>query len=407
MDKKSLYLCLILFVVSMLFGLGICVIVDTFNDEELKEENSKEFTDDDQIEDENNIDVSSKDEEKTATDAYEKVVHYSGDYVDLSSYIIEFDNKEENKDKLLTLVVDVIKLDEKEYKLSFKNHPQNCGNLNDYKGYNEFYINNKLIYTQNNQACYLERVQYLTIIDNKYIGITYEGQTGNYIKVYDKDIKLVDTFRYKDIEIKNGEIVYSEFVDDTGCYLNYFGYDIVNGNITKVFKKNVKNTECNQITGEGCDCDKSKKDGINFDLKNEKEKYIFDKLTLNFKGVKTGDINNEDSYQYTLDVVLGGKNIDSSIFGNKDKKIIWSSNYAALFKVVDIDNYYVLISHIAKQNDGSYVLVIDKEGNIVKTFEDVSVVINKEKLELKITDCESNNMTSKCPLNVYSLRDFK
>ena len=35
--------------------------------------------------------------------------------------------------------------------------------------YNEFYINDKLIYSQNNQACYLERIQYLTIIDNKYI----------------------------------------------------------------------------------------------------------------------------------------------------------------------------------------------------------------------------------------------
>ena len=123
---------------------------------------------------EDNTDNSSDNEDEPATEVYEKIVHYSGDYVDLSSYIIEFDNNEQNKDKLLTLVVDNIKLDGKKYKFSFKNHPQNCLLDYDYmkEEYNEFYINDKMIYKQNNQACYLERAYYITIIEGKYIGIT-------------------------------------------------------------------------------------------------------------------------------------------------------------------------------------------------------------------------------------------
>ena len=410
MDKKSLYLCLILFVSSILLGYISCFVVDSFMDDEIvKEDNDIEENNDDLLDNNNeNSDEPLVEEEKPATEIYEKLVHYSAEYVDLASYIVDFDIDEDKNGKLLNLVVDGIKLDGKDYTFSFKNHPKNCGDINNYEeyNYNQFYINDKLIYAQNNQGCYLEGIQYITIIDNSYIVLIYTRQGNDYMKIYDKDINLVDTVEYVNIEIKKDEIIYSEYSDNDGCYLNYFKYDIVNGNIINEFKKNVKNTECNEMTGAGCNCDNGENDGIKFDLRNENETYVFDKLTLNFNGIKTGSINNRDSYRYTLDILLDDKKIETNLFTNKDNRVIWSKDYAASFKFVDVGDYYILVSFIAKQNDGNYVLVMDKEGNIVRTFEDVSIVIDKKNLELKVTDCESDSITSSCSSKVYSLNGF-
>ena len=81
----------------------------------------------------------------------------------------------------------------------------------------------------------------------------------------------------------------------------------------------------------------------------------------------------------------------------------WMSHWWNIFFIF-FNNYYILISSIAVQNGGEYVLVMDKEGNVVKTFENVLIVIDKNNSELKVTDCKSISLTSICPSKTYSLK---
>lgn len=417
MDKKSLWICLGLFVVSLVVGYGAFSFVLMFSNEE-----NDIINNDDNVHLDNNIDdevvdndkdeqLDQKDDEygSPATEIYNKVIHYSGNYIDVSNDIIKFDNDENNKDKLLTLTVDKIKLDGKEYTFSFKNHPQHCALDYDYmrEGYNEFYINDKMFYAQNNQACYLERVYYITIINNKYIGITFEGQGTNRLMVFDKNINLIDTLEYVNIEIKNNEIMFSEYVEDDGCVLNNYIYDIVDDKSVKIFKSKTNNNECDMMFDKGCDCVIDDRNAVKFNLTKQNENIVMGKLSLNFVGVKTERTDYETMYQYTLDILVNGKKIDSNIFSNKNNKVIWSSNYAAGFNVLELDNYYILTSFIAKQNDGSYVLIIDKSGKIIKTFDDVGIQIDEDNKEIKVTDCLSNNVEASCFSHTYKLSELK
>ena len=258
MDKKSLYLCLSLFIISLVVGYTVCSFTNVFinNDEDVIDDIETDNKEDEQLNDGVNNVIDDQDDLKPATDVYKELIHYSGSYIDLSKKIIDFDDNIEHNDKLLSLTVDNIKVSGKEYTFSFKNHPQHCALDYNYmrEGYNEFYINDKLIYSQVNQACYLERLHYVTIIDNKYIGITFEGQNGNIMYVYDGDIILVDTVDYKEININNEGILFSQYADDNGCVLYNYIYDEVDGKLMKTFKSKVNNIECDELNNKGCNC---------------------------------------------------------------------------------------------------------------------------------------------------------
>jgi hypothetical protein len=276
------------------------------------------------------------------------------------------------------------------------------------EGYNEFYINDKMFYSQNNQACYLERVYDITIINEKYIGVTFEGQTGNRMMVFDKDINLVDTVYFYKISIDKDRISFSQYVDDSGCVLNNYEYDIVDGESIKIFKSKTNNNECDEHSGKGCNCVADNSKDIRFELKKEKEKIMINDLVLNFIGEKTGEAsNNESAYKYILDMTMDGKKIESDIFKNKNNRVIWSSNCAALFEVLELDNYYILKSSIAVQTGGSYILVMDKEGNVLKSFEDVMIKIDESNLSIDVTDCASVELLQQCPVQTYKLTDLK
>ena len=140
---------------------------------------------------------------------------------------------------------------------------------------------------------------------------------------------------------------------------------------------------------------------MEFELLEEKENYISFILNSNEK--------TKHNYPFDFSLILyyelkGNEIVVGWHVINKDNKVIWSSNYAASFKIVNIDDYYILISSIAVQNGGEYVLVMDKEGNVVKTFENVLIVIDKNNSELKVTDCKSISLTSICPSKTYSLK---
>lgn len=423
MNKKRLWICLGLFLVSLVVGYGAYSFVGMFFDdnEDVVDNNAQDNRDDEQLGDnetdevvdnENNSSEDVKDEEdnrKPATEVYNKVLHYSGNYLDISSELTKFDNGDEYKGKLLTLTVDKIKIDGKEYTFSWKNHPQHCVLDYDYmrEGYNEFYINNKIFYAQNDQACYLEMAYYVTIINNKYIGVTFEGQGGNRMMVFDKNINLVDTLEYVNLEIRNNGIYFSEYVDDGGCVVNNYTYTIKDGKAVKTFKNKVNNTECNELTGDGCECNTDSSKAVKFELMKQNENIVIGNLSLSFIGVKIEDIYYETRYQYTLDILVNGKKINSNIFSNKNNKVIWSSNYAASFKVLELDNYYIITSFIAKQNDGSYVLILNKDGKVLKTFDDVGIKIDESNLSIEVTDCFVSNDVIQCPSQTYKLSELK
>lgn len=193
----------------------------------------------------------------STTDGYVNItVNYAGDFIDLNKYISDFDGNDEYNNKLLNLTVSSIKINGKNHTFQFNNHPKSCSELigndsyNDY--HNAFYIDDVKIYNQNNQGCYLERANLLTVIDNEYIGIAYNSQGGNYMKVYNENAKLVDTIEFLNIKIENNEIIYSEYEEGNGCLVNNYSYTFSNGKSSKTFKSQENNTTCNEMTGEGC-----------------------------------------------------------------------------------------------------------------------------------------------------------
>jgi len=183
-----------------------------------------------------------------------KNIEYQNKPIYFNDYIAEFENDINNKNKLLNITVNNITLGENNYTFKFMEHPYSCLEIiSEYKDtYNAFYINDKKIYQQNNQACYLERIIFVTDINNEYIGIYFNSQPGNYMNVYDKDINLIDKLEAIDIEVVNGEIIYKNYEENDELYLiNTYTYEIVDGKTIKKIKEKGTKSYCNEITGEG------------------------------------------------------------------------------------------------------------------------------------------------------------
>lgn len=181
-------------------------------------------------------------------------IKYHGDMIDLDKYVVEFNNNDEYSGKLLNLTVSSINLSGKDYIFKLINHPQSCTEMNNYTdNHNVFYINDTKIYNQNNQACYLESVTSITVINGKYIGLVFRNQRSNYMNVYNSDAQLIDKIDFLNISINDSEIVYSEYEENNGCLVNRYSYNIsVDGKPIKTFKEQVNNTTCNEFTGDGC-----------------------------------------------------------------------------------------------------------------------------------------------------------
>lgn len=196
-------------------------------------------------------------EDKVLLEIIDLGISYNGDYVDLDSYISKFDNDEGNKGKLLSIFVSNMIVNGREYTFKLNNHPQNCLDFVTSNSYNDehnsYYINNKWIYHQNNQACYLERIHLITVIDNKYIGVSFSGEAGNYMNIYDENVMLVDKLNALSIKVVDGEIIYTDYEDnDKECLINTYTYEIVDGKPVKTLKNKGSEKYCNQMTGKGC-----------------------------------------------------------------------------------------------------------------------------------------------------------
>lgn len=122
-------------------------------------------------------------------------------------------------------------------------------------------------------------------------------------------------------------------------------------------------------------------------LAEEKETFkVDDKLTLNFSGYKVED---SDGYSYTLDIIFNNKKLNNNtIFERDDKRFIWSSNFSAGVNVIIINNQYIIDSYIGKQVNGHYLVILDENGKLIKSFEDVDYEIIYDKMELHVRQCE-------------------
>ena len=122
-------------------------------------------------------------------------------------------------------------------------------------------------------------------------------------------------------------------------------------------------------------------------------------IKLNFKG-KT---NKENILQYNLKIIINDKSLKENIF-TKEELYIWKSDYAATFKFTEHKELYFFISYIAKQNDGEWILITDKTGNIIKEFYDVSISFTDDKTFV-IIDCKNNNIMADCEEKTYTIEN--
>lgn len=133
-------------------------------------------------------------------------------------------------------------------------------------------------------------------------------------------------------------------------------------------------------------------------LSDEGETHKFLNLNLKFIGSKI-----DGGYEYYVELTLNDKIVECELFSKNNLRMIWSSSMAAEFEINYINGYYILISSIAKQNDGDYVLIIDDKGNAVREFEDVGFTIKDSGESFIVDDCLTNAMDETCSSIEYFL----
>ena len=113
---------------------------------------------------------------------------------------------------------------------------------------------------------------------------------------------------------------------------------------------------------------------IKYDLKNKNEEFVVDdNLTIKFVGTK--EEYGTDMYSYNADIYLNGKNIETKLFNVVDNRVIYSANHNAEFFVEKIDNVYVIVSRVVKHNDGTYAVIMNTDGEVLREFNDVTLTI--------------------------------
>lgn len=133
--------------------------------------------------------------------------------------------------------------------------------------------------------------------------------------------------------------------------------------------------------------------------KNHSISFNNNAVKLNFKGTESTDF--PEQYEYNLYITINNKNIKNNLFTKE--KYIWSENCAATFEFFEFENHYFFKSFIAKENNGNWILITDKQGNIIKEFYDVSFKINKNSKSIEIEECNKDNCSSK----TYNLTNGK
>lgn len=144
------------------------------------------------------------------------------------------------------------------------------------------------------------------------------------------------------------------------------------------------------------------------ELSKENESFDFDKLHLDFYGIKTDD--GEDYYKYTLKTTYDNKEIASDFFNDKDNYRIWSRNMAADFRVFKIDEVYIFVSFIAKQCFFDEIMIFNTNGDVLKTFTTAEFSIDGQNIVIKTSDngqCMGDNWEKHVTEYKFKINDSK
>ena len=170
----------------------------------------------------------------------------------------------------------------------------------------------------------------------------------------------------------------------------------------------------------GCDKKDNKKENENKDnkevvttlnndskelkLETDRDEFKINNLTLKFFGEDVSkETNVEKSYKYVLSIDLNGVGISSNIYSNPDKRIINSTNLNSTFTLYAIEDIYVLKSTTGAKKDGENILVIDKSGNFIESFEDISANVSVKDKKINYTNCITDDENEVCDTRVYEI----
>ena len=139
-------------------------------------------------------------------------------------------------------------------------------------------------------------------------------------------------------------------------------------------------------------------------LETDHEEFKINDLTLKFFGEDASkDTNVDKSYKYVLSIDLNGVGISSNIYSNPDKRIINSTNLNSTFTLYAIEDIYVLKSTTGAKKDGENILVIDKSGNFIESFEDISANVSVKDKKINYTNCITDDENEVCDTRVYEI----
>lgn len=116
--------------------------------------------------------------------------------------------------------------------------------------------------------------------------------------------------------------------------------------------------------------------------KEAEELVVDDNLKIKFIGIKDSTMT-EEAYQYKAEIYLNNELITDNFFTGTN---IYSTNYGATFDVTKIENTYIIKSFIAKQCNGSFVLVLSTDKTF-KSYNDVSIGIDEKLKQYTISQC--------------------
>lgn len=159
--------------------------------------------------------------------------------------------------------------------------------------------------------------------------------------------------------------------------------------------------------------DKRDLDSTRVKLNDEKLTYeLNSNLKIDFIGTFDGRVNEFDDnsdpiYRYKANVILNGTVVNSTFF---DGSNIWSDNQLGAFRIYEFGNYYILeSSNTGALLDGTYLLIMNKEGKILKTHSDIMFSYDKNTLDITITDHESLSGVDQGPSEIikYNLNDLR
>ena len=151
------------------------------------------------------------------------------------------------------------------------------------------------------------------------------------------------------------------------------------GSNTIVDQNDYEDTEENEIS------ENQKSDNKKIlELSKENESFDINLLHLDFYGVKMED--SEDYYRYTARIFYNNKEINNNFFNDINHYRIWSHNMSADFKVYQMENVYVLVSFIAKQCFENEVMIINTNGDVLKTFSETNIDFDDSVITIRTSD---------------------